>query len=155
MISFLNRLSRSKAMTKVALNGMTAAILIGITGCSVIQATDHQVPEDTDGIVSETINNEDEPYMTYPDAAAVEACRVKNGKYQKVGRLQSYQCIITYKDSGQTCQDATDCAGECYSDGHLPVGMSGQSGQCASTSNVFGCRQRINHGIASPILCID
>ena len=96
-----------------------------------------------------------------PDGAttsqsAEAACAARNGTLQRVGRLQSVQCVIAYADAGKRCTDGDQCGGDCL----LPEGASvaagaAAAGVCAPTSNRFGCATRVEDGKADATLCID
>ncbi len=96
-----------------------------------------------------------------PDGAtagqsAEAACAAQNGTLQRVGRLQTVQCVIAYADAGKRCTDGDQCGGDCL----LPEGTSvapgaAAAGVCAPTSNRFGCATRVEDGKAGPTLCVD
>ena len=96
-----------------------------------------------------------------PDAAATgqsaeAACAAHGGTLQRVGRLQSMQCVIAYADAGQRCTDGDQCGGDCLlaETGSVDAGAAAV-GQCAATSNRFGCATRVEDGKADATLCID
>lgn len=88
--------------------------------------------------------------------SAETACAAQGGSMQRVGRMQTLQCVIHYADAGKRCTDGDQCQGDCVSstlggDQTPPA----TSGQCAADSNRFGCRTTIENGRAQPTLCID
>ena len=96
-----------------------------------------------------------------PDGAtgqtAAAACAAQNGTMQRVGRLQTLQCVVRYADAGQRCTDGDQCAGDCRYEGDAsalapdaPV-----AGVCQADSDRFGCQTRIEDGKATPTLCVD
>lgn len=96
------------------------------------------------------------PEAAVPGQSAEAACAAQGGSMQRVGRLQSLQCVIRYADAGKRCTDGDQCQGDCVSstlggDQTPPA----TSGQCAVDSNRFGCRTTIEDGRAQPTLCID
>ena len=96
------------------------------------------------------------PDAAAPGQSAESACAAQGGTLQRVGRLQSVQCVIAYADAGQRCTDGDQCGGDCL----VPEGTSVEAGtaavgQCAPTSNRFGCATRVEDGKADATLCID
>ena len=91
-----------------------------------------------------------------PGQSAEAACAARGGSLQPVGRMQSIQCVIRYADAGQRCTDGDQCGGDCLlaDTGSVQAGAAAV-GQCAPTSNRFGCATRIEDGKADATLCID
>ena len=96
-----------------------------------------------------------------PDAAtgqtAEAACAAQNGSMQRVGRLQTLQCVVRYADAGKRCTDGDQCAGDCRFEGD-PVALvpnAPLAGVCQADSDRFGCQTPIEDGKATPTLCID
>ena len=95
-----------------------------------------------------------------PDAAAGQtaevACAAQGGTLQRVGRMQTVQCVIAYADAGKRCTDGDQCGGDCLvaETGSVEAGAAAV-GQCAPTSNRFGCATRVESGKADATLCID
>lgn len=85
--------------------------------------------------------------------ASIDACTRQGGLMQKVGRAQTWQCVLQYSDAGKVCTDSRQCQGSCLAQ-PATEGKAVQ-GQCAHTSNRFGCRSTMTDGVASPTLCID
>ncbi len=96
-----------------------------------------------------------------PDAAtsgqsAEASCTAQGGTLQRVGRMQSVQCVIAYADAGKRCTDGDQCGGDCLLADTNSVPAGGAAvGQCAPTSNRFGCATRVEDGKADATLCID
>lgn len=96
------------------------------------------------------------PAAGAPTTGAEAACAARGGTLQPVGRMQSIQCVIRYADAGQRCTDGDQCGGDCLlaEAGSVPDGGAAV-GQCAATSNRFGCATRVEDGKADATLCID
>ena len=72
-----------------------------------------------------------------------------------LGRLQRVQCVVPYADAGKTCSTKSDCSGQCLGSQEASVGAAA-TGMCQrDISENFGCRQRIDGGVAQGILCVD
>ncbi len=83
------------------------------------------------------------------------ACAAQGGELRALGRLQRVQCVVPYADAGTSCTTGSDCSGNCLAANHLPVGAPA-SGTCQRDAGErFGCRQRIEGGVAQAILCVD
>ncbi len=91
-----------------------------------------------------------------PGQSAEAACAARGGSLQPVGRMQSIQCVIRYADAGKRCTDGDQCGGDCLlaEINSVPAGAAAV-GQCAPTSNRFGCATRVEDGKADGTLCID
>jgi hypothetical protein len=83
-------------------------------------------------------------------------CAARGGTLQPVGRMQSFQCVIRYADADKRCTDGDQCGGDCLlaEAGSVQAGTTA-AGQCAPTSDRFGCATRVEDGKAEPTLCID
>jgi len=87
------------------------------------------------------------------DAAA--ACQARGGELRPLGRLQRVQCVVPYADAGKTCSTGQDCEGQCLAIGEVVAGAPA-AGVCQrDASENFGCRQRIEGGVAQGTLCVD
>jgi len=83
------------------------------------------------------------------------ACAAQGGQLRALGRMQRVQCVVPYADAGKVCTTGGDCSGNCLAANHLPVGAPA-SGTCQRDAGErFGCRQRIDGGVAQAILCVD
>lgn len=92
------------------------------------------------------------------DAAAAEAdCAAVGGKLMPLGRLQRVQCVVPYADAGKSCRTKSDCTGQCLGTGDTElVPGTAATGVCQrDISQNFGCRQRIDGGLAQGTICVD
>ena len=99
------------------------------------------------------------PATTPPvaDAATDAQCAASGGQMQPLGRLQREQCVVAYADAGKACSSKSDCNGQCLASGdeELVPGAKA-SGTCQrDVSQNFGCRQRIDGGVAQGTICVD
>ena len=92
----------------------------------------------------------------YQEARDVD-CRAAGGTLQPLGRLQRVQCVIPYADAGKACSAKSECTGQCLSQGETElVAGSKARGVCQTdVSQNFGCRQRIDNGVAQGTICVD
>ena len=99
---------------------------------------------------------EQAPDASTPGQTAEAACAAQGGTLQRVGRMQSVQCVIAYSDAGKRCTDGDQCQGDCVAPATsaIPAGQAA-TGQCAADSNRFGCRTTVENGKADATLCID
>ncbi|ADL00247.1 hypothetical protein [Brevundimonas subvibrioides] len=97
------------------------------------------------------------PGGTVPGQTAEAACAAQNGTMQRVGRLQTLQCVVRYADAGKRCTDGDQCAGDCRFEGDALalVPNAPLAGVCQADSNRFGCQTSIEDGKPTPTLCID
>lgn len=87
--------------------------------------------------------------------ADAAACAAKGGEQRPLGRLQRVQCVAPYADAGKTCTTRQDCTGQCLAIGEAAAGAPA-AGTCQrDISENFGCRQRVDGGVAQGILCVD
>lgn len=95
------------------------------------------------------------PALT-PQQIAERDCAAQGGKMERVGRMQTLQCVIAYPDAGKTCRDGDECMGDCRVPGGVIV-PDGRpvAGQCAASSNRFGCYTTVKNGVAQPGICVD
>ncbi len=92
------------------------------------------------------------------DAAAAEAdCAAVGGKLMPLGRLQRVQRVVPYADAGKSCRTKSDCSGQCLGSGDAElVPGTAATGVCQrDMSQNFGCRQRIDGGLAQGTICVD
>jgi hypothetical protein len=90
------------------------------------------------------------------ETAAQIACEQRGGTLERVGRLQSFQCIVSYADAGKTCSDGAQCQGDCRIEGNDGLNAGANvTGQCQASSNGFGCFTRVEDGKATATLCVD
>lgn len=89
-------------------------------------------------------------------SADASACAARGGTMKQVGRLQSWQCVITYADAGKRCTDGDQCQGDCRIEGNTGVTPgTAATGVCQATSDRFGCNTLVEDGKAGATLCID
>ncbi len=92
------------------------------------------------------------------DAAAAEVdCAAVGGTLMPLGRLQRVQCVVPYTDAGKSCRTKSDCSGQCLASGDAElVPGTAATGVCQrDMSQNFGCRQRIDGGLAQGTICVD
>lgn len=97
------------------------------------------------------------PSLTQGTANVAPAdCAARGGSMQRVGRLQTLQCVVAYADAGKACRTDSDCAGACLTPegGDLAPGAA-TAGVCQADSNTFGCQTPVIDGKAGPTLCRD
>jgi hypothetical protein len=83
------------------------------------------------------------------------SCEEKKGEWKKVGMAQIFACILPTSDSGKTCTDGSQCQVACIIKGQkVPTGNKA-TGQCHSSTRLFGCHAYVNNGKAEGTLCID
>ena len=65
--------------------------------------------------------------------------------------------LVAYADAGKTCSSKADCTGQCLASGDTErVPGAKASGTCQrDVSQNFGCRQRIDGGVAQGTICVD
>lgn len=100
--------------------------------------------------------------MDGPDAAPptqsadATACAARGGEMRQVGRMQSWQCVVTYADAGKACTDGDQCQGDCRIESTpFPKDGAAVTGQCQANSQPFGCHATVEDGKATPALCVD
>ncbi|MFL9583646.1 hypothetical protein [Stenotrophomonas sp. AB1(2024)] len=91
------------------------------------------------------------------DAATEASCAAAGGELKPLGRLQRVQCVVPYADAGNTCSAKSDCSGQCLAQGEteLVAGASARGVCQRDISQNFGCRQRIDNGVAQGTICVD
>ena len=118
-------------------------------------------PSDPSAEVDDAVAAGKAPEGSAPDAgaptqSAEAACAAQNGTLQRVGRMQSVQCVIAYADAGKRCTDGDQCQGDCRIEGNSGVTPgTAATGVCQATSDRFGCHTTVEDGKAGPTLCID
>lgn len=123
-----------------------AASTLALVACSPTPAPEPMVP------AAEAPANLDPPKMTVSSSA----CTARGGEMQQVGRMQSWQCVVTYADAGKRCTDASQCEGQCEIAGNSGIAPgTAATGVCQADSNRFGCRTTVKDGKAEATLCID
>lgn len=105
---------------------------------------------------AESIDYKQSKYCTKITNNDKAKCNANNGEMMPTGKLQCYQCIITFKDAGKQCNNATQCEGSCLTKKNVTIGSTNNIGYCQKNNNSFGCNQEIDkNGIAQGVLCID
>ncbi|WP_314106480.1 hypothetical protein [uncultured Stenotrophomonas sp.] len=91
------------------------------------------------------------------DNADAARCAAAGGELKPLGRLQRVQCVVPYADAGKACSAKSECTGQCLSQGETElVAGSKARGVCQTdVSQNFGCRQRIDNGVAQGTICVD
>jgi len=59
-----------------------------------------------------------------PNTAVRDSCVEGGGKYERVGTVGNWTCVMPYPDGGHKCSDDHQCLGGCvvdYSERHGPV----------------------------------
>jgi len=89
-------------------------------------------------------------------SAEASACATRGGAMKQVGRMQSWQCVISYADAGKRCTDGAQCQGDCRVEGNTGAAAgTATAGVCQATSDRFGCHATVVDGKVGPTLCID
>jgi len=115
------------------------SLLLALAGCSSTPPVD--TPADTAATTSAT-----------PSAAA---CAAAGGSLQPLGRLQRVQCVVPYADAGKVCSAKADCSGQCLATLDVAPGTATRGVCQHDVSQNFGCRQRIDGGVALGTICVD
>ena len=121
------------------------SLLLALTACSSTPATTATAPA--------------APAATTPAPAPTDAagCAAAGGELKPLGRLQRVQCVVPYADAGKACSAKADCTGQCLASGEREIAAGAKAtGVCqADISQNFGCRQRIDAGVAQGTICVD
>lgn len=90
-------------------------------------------------------------------AGEAAACAAKGGKMLPQGRMQTVQCVVSYRDAGQRCTDGDQCEGSCRMPdvANAPAAGAAAVGQCQPTSSSFGCYTTVEDGKAEATICVD
>jgi len=115
------------------------SLLLALAGCSSTPPVD--TPADTAATTSA------------PPSAA--ACAAAGGSLQPLGRLQRVQCVVPYADAGKVCSAKADCSGQCLATRDVAPGTAARGVCQRDVSQNFGCRQRIDGGVAMGTICVD
>lgn len=119
------------------------SLLLALTACSSTPATT--------GTATAT------PAATTPAPTDAAGCAAAGGELKPLGRLQRVQCVVPYADAGKACSAKADCTGQCLASGERAIAAGSRAtGVCqADISQNFGCRQRIDAGVAQGTICVD
>ena len=122
--------------------GLMLSLMFVLAGCSTASH-----PTDTTAATPGT------------EAAVADAasCAAAGGEMRPLGRLQRVQCVKPYADAGKACRAKTDCTGQCLAGGETELVAGAKArGICQTdVSQNFGCRQRIDNGVAQGTICVD
>ncbi len=118
------------------------SLLLAVAGCATTSTPEASGP--ADGAAAAT--------SAHLDAAA---CRQAGGALTPLGRLQRVQCVVPYADAGKACSAKADCTGQCLAQGEVAPGAKAQGLCQTDISQNFGCRQRIDGGVAVGTICVD
>ena len=89
-------------------------------------------------------------------SADASACAARGGVMKQVGRMQSWQCVVTYADAGKPCTDGSQCQGDCRVEGNTGLAAgAATAGVCQADSNRFGCHATVENGVTRGTICID
>lgn len=95
-----------------------------------------------------------------PEAA--RACVRSGGTVRRGGMMGAEFCVHSHADAGKACTDGAQCLGRaCYwqtPDGPEPPPPPAGApviGQCAASTDGFGCWQPVKDGKIGPGLCVD
>lgn len=81
---------------------------------------------------------------TIPTVTSKEACDQAGGQWFKDGLAAQYGCYFATSDPGKTCQDGSECEGEC------------RDYKCSKfLNNPFGCYSVIEKGKVTQAICVD
>lgn len=128
-----------------------AILILIFSGCSLNKEKNTEIYEDEELIFEDISNNDnltnDIPEEEKIDESTLEGnCIANGGKYEPVGKMQTYQCNLPTSDKGKHCNTRTDCEGMCLSiDGY---------GHCSGWSLNFGCMDIFENN-ETLTLCID
>lgn len=88
----------------------------------------------------------------------LKLCEALGGIVKPTGKAQYEQCVQTYSDAGESCNDASECFGRCVLTGNVKEIMPGSvvnTGVCEADNIRFGCTSLVNDGKFEGTLCID
>ncbi len=123
-------------------------LLLALTACSTTPQTDVATAEAEAAL---------EAAAQATEQAADAECAAQGGQLQPLGRLQRVQCVVPYADAGKACSAKADCTGQCLAQGDSEIAPGTKvTGVCQrDVSQNFGCRQRIDGGVAQGTICVD
>lgn len=91
-----------------------------------------------------------------PTETERQACAARGGRYEQVGMLGTWSCVIDYADGGARCSDSSECAGQCVTDADpLPHLGDEVTGTCQRNNALFGCYAEVKNGRAEQPMCFD
>jgi hypothetical protein len=90
-----------------------------------------------------------------PTEKQVADCAKRGGSLIRGGMRGAYHCVVKFADGGKTCDDKSQCQGQCVSyrfDHHY--GQKG-TGICQYNSSPFGCYATVTNGEVGGVRCVD
>ncbi len=84
-----------------------------------------------------------------------KVCDKQGGNWKKVGRQQSYTCVLPANDAGNACNDSSECEVACVTGNNQVEAGQKASGVCLETTDLFGCRAYVSNGVVEHTLCVD
>lgn len=81
------------------------------------------------------------------------ACTALGGEWTRLGLAPDPQCVLQTSDAGRACSDGAQCEGLCLAP-EGSVDGTRVEGTCSTTTNPFGCQQRVHEGVVME-LCVD
>lgn len=86
-------------------------------------------------------------------------CEKQGGHIEQQGMGQYDMCIVKFADAGKTCQDSSECLGDCTITEMPEKKLFGKnqpiSGQCTTFNSPFGCYGLVKNGKTDGIMCVD
>ncbi|WP_394222052.1 hypothetical protein [Alteromonas gracilis] len=84
-----------------------------------------------------------------------EVCERQGGSWKKIGRQQSFGCVLPTADAGNVCNDSRECEVACIvDDNDIKAGEEVQ-GVCLNNTDLLGCRSYVSNGVVEQTLCVD
>ncbi|MEG0182664.1 MAG: hypothetical protein RR704_04285 [Stenotrophomonas sp.] len=117
-------------------------LLLAVAGCTSTPSPGAAVPADATTTAT-------------PAPLDAAACRQAGGELMPLGRLQRVQCVVPYADAGRACSAKADCSGQCLAEGEVTAGVPARGVCQTDLRQNFGCRQRIDGGVAQGTICVD
>ena len=74
--------------------------------------------------------------------AARDQCANIGGVMEQAGRMGRYACYAQYADAGTSCNDSSECSGDCRAEPDATTGQMAK-GVCTANNNPFGCHARV------------
>ena len=124
------------------------SLILALAGCSSAPTAGDAAAENVPATTAAADN---------ADNADAARCAAAGGELKPLGRLQRVQCVVPYADAGKACSAKAECSGQCLAQGETElVAGSKARGVCQTdVSQNFGCRQRIDNGVAQGTICVD
>ncbi len=119
---------------------LSLALMLGLSACTTVPDTAAAAPAGS---------------TAAPAADVHAACADQGGVIRPLGRLQREQCVVPYADAGKACSASSDCTGQCLATTDISAGAAARGVCQRDVSENFGCRQRIDGGVAQGTICVD